>query len=220
MRTLAFCICALASSTIGAADPELLAKITSRQAALDEYSVEMHISVFGGSSPVADLQFPARSMRRGAATLQEFRNFVVLLHPEMRLVVDRSDRTIHLNDARAEPSAMPGMDPAAILEQAASTGYAISTEQTPREITLGFSAASRPAYLLAFDVADLLLSRMEMDAPRESGGGRTVVTYDWKPVSTISAERLTPHHYVRHGRGGWEAAPAFAGYRIVVSHGK
>lgn len=220
MRALAAALCLLlAASGYAATDPALLAKLAARQAALDDYAVDMRISVFDAKDASPELEFPARSARRGAAMLQEFRNFVVLLHPDMRVVVDRADRTIHLNAAQAESPAAASFDPASMLAKAAEGGYAVDTEQGAGRITLRFTSDARPAYLLSFAADDLRLARMEMEAP-EGTGGRTVVTYDWHPASVVSANRLATDYYVRRERGAWQPAPAFAGYRIVVSREK
>jgi hypothetical protein len=214
---LALAVVSLAATSFGGADPQLLAQVAARQAALDDYAVDMRIAVYEGGGERPELEFAARSVRRGPAMLQEFRNYVVLLHPEMRLVVDRSAQTIHLNAAQAEASTTEALDPAAILERAGRSGYEIDAQRDARAVTLRFTADAHPDYVMEFEPEDLRLVRMEMGAPDGSGSGRTVVSYDWRPSAVVSAEQLAPGHYVRRAGSGWQPAPAFAGYRVVVT---
>lgn len=203
----------------GMEEAELLAKIAKRQQQLDHYAVDMQIRVFGSSDSTADLTFPALAVRSGPVMLQEFQSFIVLMHPEMRIVVDRAERTIYLNASRTEMPAQAAMDPVAALSKAREAGYEMMADEGAGGITLRFTAASRPTYFLTFDAEDLQLQRMEMVAPQDAGGaaGRTVVSYTWHEAGESNAERMKTSYYVEPSSGGWQPAPAFDGYRIVVS---
>ena len=215
LRATVLLLLAGASAAIASVDPALLARILQRQAALDDYAVDMRIRV-SGLAASDDLEFPARSARKGAVTLQEFRNFIVLLHPRMRIVVDRADHTIHINAEVADAPMAPGMDPAVMLAQAGKLGFTIASEEDAEGVTLRFSSPTQPTYRLSFGKPDLRLQRMEMSADGGSSG-RTVVTYEWHAVDIIGAARLDPDYYVVNHEGAWQPTAEFSGYRIVVS---
>jgi hypothetical protein len=208
--------------TVGAEPSELLARIAKRQAELDHYDLELEIRVLDGSGDAAGLTLPARVLRRGPVTLQEFQNFIFLMHPDMRVAVDRAARTIHLNPARAETAPIAEMDPGAALSKLREAGYELQADETPGRITLRFSADSRPTYVLAFDAANLRLLQMDAEGSSGLGGAsaHTTVTYAWHEAGTSIPERLEPGFYVTATSKGWQPAPAFDGYRIVVSRAR
>lgn len=217
---LIFALGLLLASPAFAEDPaQLFAAIAERQQTLDHYAVDLTISVFGDSGATVDQIFPARTVRRGPAMLQEFASFVILVRPDARLVVDRASRTIHVNPMNVAAPAAATIDPAAMLARARETGYDMDVDDQAEQATLRFTATARPSFTLVFDRPGLRLRRMEMnDASDPSGGSRrTVVDYTWRDVGDTPPERLDRGYYVRPTKSGWEPAPAFKGYRVVVS---
>lgn len=219
MKTLLAAALLVAASVVVAEEPELLARIATRQQQLDSYAVDMQISVSSASESTADIAFQARAARSGPAMLQEFQHYVVLLHPEMRLVVDRSGRTIHLNSARLDSPIPQAADPAGMLAKAQAAGYSVDVDRRADAIDVGFTAETQPSFLLTFDPADLLLQRMEMQAPAKASDpqGRTVVTYTWHELSESHLAHMRSDYYVQRAGETWRPTAAFAGYRVVVS---
>jgi hypothetical protein len=206
---------ALASTAVFAGDDTaLIERIALRQQRLDRYAVDMDIRVTGGEA--SSLAIAARALRDGPVHVQEFQNYLVMIRPEIRVVVDRADRTIHLNAAAGEAPQLPAVDPARILATAREAGYELRSATADDVVTLTFTADGRPSYELVFDAQDLRLQRMEMHAPTGTGEPmRTVVTYAWREVGEDA--RLTTDYYVRRAGKDWQPAPTFSGYRIVVA---
>lgn len=210
----------LASSVVGADEPDLLARIAARQQQLDSYAVDMQIQVFGATDSTADIAFQARAARSGPVMLQEFQQYIVLLHPAMRLVVDRSGHTIYLNAAHLDAPIPPAADPAGMLAKAQAAGYSVDVQRHADDIDVHFTATTQPNFLLTFDTTDLRLQRMEMQGPAKAGNppGRTVVTYTWRELSESHAVQMNADYYVQQTADGWHPTTAFDGYRVVTSH--
>ena len=222
MKTLLAAALLVPTMAIAARQPDLLERIAIRQQQLDRYAVEMQIRVFGAPDSAADIAFQARAARSGPAMLQEFQHYIVLLHPEMRLVIDRNGRTIHLNAAHLETPVPPAADPAALLDRARGAGYSIDVDERPDDIALRFTSERQPTFLLTFGTADLRLRRMEMQGPASVNNpqGRTVVTYTWHELNESHAARMTPAYYVQRAADGWRPTAAFDGFRVVTSREK
>lgn len=197
----------------------LFATIAERQRSLDNYVVDLEVSLFADGAMTAEQMFPARTVRLGPAMLQEFASYVMLQRPDIRLVVDRAARTIHLNPVKHSVHSDIALDPAAVFARAREAGYEMGLEDRADQVTMRFTAVSRPSFTLIFDRTDLRLRRMEMSGASNQahGPGRTVVAYTWHDVREVPAQRLEGHYYVRRTDAGWEPAPAFEGYRVVVS---
>lgn len=219
MKTLLAAALLVAAAAVAADEPDLLARIAARQQQLDSYAVDMQIRVFGVAESASDIAFQARAARSGPAMLQEFQHYIVLLHPQMRLVVDRSARTIHLNAAHLDAPIPPAADPAGMLAKAQAAGYAVDVDPQADDIEVRFSAQTQPSFLLTFDTAELRLQRMEMQNPAKGGEtqGRTVVTYTWRELDESHLALMQSDYYVQRAGGTWQPTAAFEGYRVVVS---
>ena len=203
------------------ADPSsaLIAAITARQRQLDRYSVDIAVTSFehGDLKPTSSLA--AKTSRQGPAIIQEFAGFATLIRPEIRLVVDRAARTIHINAKALAAAATEPLDPAAMLARVREAGYEVEAVDAPDRVALRFTSASRPSVILTFDRPDFMLRRMEVDGGTGPAGmaARTVVDYAWGAPAAVAGEAFDPAHYVRQTGSHWVAAPAFEGYRIVVA---
>jgi hypothetical protein len=219
MKTLLGAALLMAASTVAADEPDLLARIAVRQLQLDSYAVDMQIRVLAVSESNSDIAFQARAARSGPAMLQEFQHYIVLLHPEMRLVVDRSGRTIHLNAAHLDAPIPAAADPAGMLAKAQAAGYSVDVDQQADGIEVRFTADTQPSFQLTFDTAELRLQRMEMQNPAKAGEspGRTVVTYTWHMLDQSHRARMQSDYYVQRVGDTWRPTAAFEGYRVVVS---
>jgi hypothetical protein len=213
------------ASAAEAASPDaLLERVARHYAALERYTVELRVRVHATGAGAPSSVLAARTSRRGPLMLQELSSFVVLTRPELRVMVDRAARTIYLNpEPPLVPAVLPGLDPAAALRETRAAGYTVAARDRDGAVEVAFRPPdARPTLVFTFDREGAQLRRMQLvrAAGSEEGPALVDVEYLWSDPTSEADGRFEAASYVRPRGGGWEPAPAFAGYRVVESRAR
>lgn len=216
---LASTVAALLARPVAAGVEDQLERVTKYYQRLERFVVSMRIELHPDGHGSTPQRLKATCRRKGARYLQEFGHLLVLSTPQARLVVDRSARTIFVNDREEASGENPVLawHPGEAMERARQAGHQVRDLSDMQGLALQVSGGKpgQPTVLLRFEREAPRLKQMILSGGAGSGIGRIVVDYVWLEPDSADESQLDPSYYISRRGKTLTAARNFVGYRVV-----